>query len=122
MQHRAAIGDADESEDLGLARLGVELDLDETGRERRNRARARQIVLRDADQTGAGHAGRRRLRHGVQVVRHLVPVELTAKLDRALRGLRIRQTFSRIALREYPLAADIVVVRRAAQIHRRDLL
>ena len=95
VQHGAAVGDADVVQDLELAGLDVELDLDEAGRERRHRARARQVVLRDADEARAGHAGRRAFVMTFKSLAHLVAVELAAELDRALRGLRVRQAFAR---------------------------
>ena len=49
-------------------------------------------------------------------------VELAAEGDRARRGLRVGQPARRIAFAEHPLVADRVIVRRSAQILRRDLL
>ena len=65
---------------------------------------------------------RRGLRDGVNVGRQLVTVERAAERDRARRGLRVGQAARRIALPEHALVADRVVVRRAAEILRRDLL
>src|SRR5690606_8942982 len=121
MNHRARIRDADVIEDLEFARLDVELDLDEARRERRNRAGEREVVLRDADEPRAGDSGRRGLRHIVQIVRHLVAREPAAELDRALRGLGVREPRARIVLPEDTLVLDVVVVGRPAEIHRGDL-
>ena len=62
------------------------------------------------------------LRHGVNVGGQLVAVELAAERNRACGGLRVGQASRRIAFPEHALVADRVVVRRAAEILRRDLL
>src|SRR6201999_4568685 len=46
---------------------------------------------------------------------------LAAELDRALRGLRVGQAAARRAFREYAVAVDVVIIRLAAEILRRDL-
>ena len=49
-------------------------------------------------------------------------IELAAELDRALRGLGVGQALRRIALQKHALAAELVIRRRAAEIHHGDLL
>ena len=92
VQHGAAIGHADVVDDVELAGLDVELDLDEARRERRHGARERQVVLRDADEARAGE--RRRptpSSSALMSAGDLVAVELAAELDRALRGRGVRE-------------------------------
>ena len=60
MQHRAAVRDAQHLLDVDLAGLGVELDLGEAHGEAGRDADAREVVLGDGDQAGAGDHLQRR--------------------------------------------------------------
>ena len=123
VQHGAAVRDADVVDDVELAGLAVELDLDEADRERRHRARRGEVVLRDADEARARDAAPPTpsssafKSSGTSWPSNLPP----SSIARCAACAYVRPC-RRIALREHALAADVVVLRRAAQIHRRDLL
>ena len=63
-----------------------------------------------------------RLGHRVDVPGQFVAVEAAAQLDRAARRLRVGEPAAGLPLAEHPLVAQFVVVGRAAQIARGNLL
>ena len=79
----ADVADAEIVDERDLAGLDVDLDFREADDERVGVAVARVVVLGDAHQAEAGQRGRRRLGDRVDVLGHLVAVELAAELDRA---------------------------------------
>ncbi len=88
VKHRADIGHGEVVEDLVVAGLDIDFDFGEADDERVGRAFARVRIARHAHQTLTDEAGRRRLRHGVDVLGHLVAVELAAALDGGFGSLR----------------------------------
>src|SRR5881394_716850 len=122
MDHRAAVRDRDVVDDVELAGLRVELDLDEARDERGGLRRERQVVLRGADEARARERLHRRGGHRIHVGGRLVAVVFAAELDRALRRGRVREALARIGLLEHLHATDLVVRWRAAEVLRRDLL
>ena len=110
------------STQLHDAGFDIDFDFREAGDEGIGVAIARIHVLRHAHQSEAGVEAGGGLRHGVNVGRQLVTVELAAERNRAGRRLRVGQAARRIAFPEHALVADRVVVRRSAEILRGNLL
>ena len=119
VNHRSAVDHAHVVYDLELARLYIELDLDEPNGESRNRPVALEVVLGHADQSRTRQTLDRSLGHPVEIVRHLVPTELPAELDRPARSGRIGESSRGVPPREHGLVADVVIVRRAPEVHGR---
>ena len=87
---RSDVGNAVVIEEVVDAGLDIDFDFGERGHERIGRAVALVIVLRDAHEALTGKGGCRSACHRIDVLRQFVPVKLSTKLDRALRGFRQR--------------------------------
>src|SRR5262245_62537226 len=109
MQHRAAVRDTEHLLDLELAGLGIELDLGKAHREARRDADAREIILGDGDQAGAGDHLDAGLGHRVDVVGDLLAGVLAAQLHRLPRRLRVSDRLRGIGLADDFLVAEFVV-------------
>src|SRR5690606_13005342 len=80
-----------------------------------------QVVLRHADEARTGERAGRGLRHRIDVVGQLLASELPAELDGPLRGGSVGEAPRRVRFREHLRAVDVVVFRRTAEVHGRDL-
>jgi len=121
MQHRAAVRHAQHLLDVDLAGLGIELDFREGHGEAGRDADAREIVLGDRDQAGAGDHIDTVLGHRVDVLGDLLAGVLAAELHRLLRRLRISDRLRGIGLADDFLVAEVVVGGSTAEHLGRDV-
>src|SRR3984893_15172779 len=115
MQHGAAIRDAQHFLDFELAGLGIELDLGKAHREARRDADAREIVLCDGNEAGAGDHADTLRGHRVDVLGHVLAGIFAAEFDRFLRSLRIGDRLRCVAFAHDLLVAEVVVFSLAAE-------
>ena len=122
MEHRSAVRDAQVVDDLELAGLHVQLDLDESGCQGGNGPVARKVVPCHSDQACTGDPLHGARRHLVDVVGHLFAAETPPELDSPPGRRCVREATRRIGSREDRFVSDIVVSGRATEVARRDLL
>src|SRR2546425_3819568 len=119
---RPDVADAEVIDERYHAGFHVHLYFREADDERIGVAVAWIVVLRNAHQAEAGERGRRPLRDGVDVTRKLMPVVPASQLDRTGGGTRVAHAARRIARMVHALSGKHVIIRRAAEIPRGDLL
>ena len=122
MKYRSAVRDPHVVEDVELAGLKIQLNLDETAGNGRDDAFVAQVVLGHTDQTGARQAGHGHARDIVDVPWGLFARELASQFDGTLSGRRVGEVSGRIVRGEYGFIADVVVLGRTAEIHGGNLL
>ena len=108
-------------DDLELAGLDVQLDLDESRCQGGNGPVARKVVPCHSDQACTGDPLHGARRHLVDVVGHLFAAEPSPELDGPLSCGCVGKAPRRIGSREDRFVCDIVVSGRAPEVARREL-
>ena len=122
MEHRSAVCDAQVVDDLELAGLHVQLDLDESGCQGGNGPVLRgRLSLATPIKTCTGDPLHGARRHHVDVVGHLFAAEPSPELDGPLSCGCVGKAPRRIGSREDRFVCDIVVSGRAPEVARREL-
>ena len=105
-----------------LSGFGVHFDFGERRDERPDLSLVRKLVFRDADQSLPRERFHRRSSHRIQLGRHVVAVVLPAQCNRPCCRLCKRQRASWLPTLVDAPVADVVRLRRAAELLRSNLL